>query len=58
MIVVWGSLWWGGDAGAVRHEVGRPRQPERETALGILQRRYAAGELTREQFEAMKRDIL
>lgn len=51
-------MWWGGDAGAVRHEVGRPRQPERETALGILQRRYAAGELTREQFEAMKRDIL
>lgn len=28
-----------------------------ETALDILKRRYAKGELTKEQFEAMKRDL-
>ncbi len=28
-----------------------------ETPLEILRRRYAAGELTNEQFEAMKRDV-
>lgn len=28
-----------------------------ETALDILKRRYAKGELTKEQFDAMKRDL-
>lgn len=28
-----------------------------DSALGILQQRYARGELTKEQFEAMKKDI-
>jgi putative membrane protein len=28
-----------------------------ETPLDILRRRYAAGELTKEQFEQMKRDV-
>jgi len=28
-----------------------------ETALDILKRRYARGEITREEFEAMKRDL-
>lgn len=28
-----------------------------ESALDILKRRYASGELTREQFEQMRRDI-
>ena len=28
-----------------------------ETPFGILRRRYAAGEFTNEQFEAMKRDV-
>ncbi len=28
-----------------------------ETPLEILRRRYAAGELTKEQFEQMKRDV-
>ena len=34
-----------------------PRVSRSETALEILRRRYAAGELTKEQFEQMKRDI-
>ena len=28
-----------------------------DTALEILKRRYASGEITKEQYEAMKRDI-
>ena len=33
-------------------------RPVRETPLEILKRRYAKGEITREQFEEMKKDIL
>jgi hypothetical protein len=32
-------------------------QPKEETALDILKKRYARGEITKEQFESMKRDI-
>jgi putative membrane protein len=31
---------------------------EHETSLEILKKRYAKGEITREQFEQMKKDIL
>ncbi len=36
---------------------GTPAQPARETPTEILRRRYAAGELTKEQFEEMKRNV-
>ncbi len=36
-------------------EPGSGREPE--TALDILKKRYAKGELTKEQFEQMKRDL-
>ena len=34
-----------------------PRVGGSETPLEILRRRYAAGDLTKEQFEQMKRDV-
>ncbi len=34
-----------------------PGTPPSETPLGILKQRYARGEITREQFEQMRRDI-
>jgi uncharacterized membrane protein len=35
----------------------RPPTPTSESALDIVRRRYAAGELTREQYEQMRRDL-
>jgi putative membrane protein len=36
---------------------GAPQSKEAETPLEILRRRYAAGELTKEQFDEMKRNV-
>ncbi len=61
MIVFWGLIIW-----AVARIVGgdrnRPGQPRGQggaapTAREILDRRYAAGELTDEQFAAMRRQL-
>ncbi len=42
-----------------RREWGGPsdHDPRQENALDILKRRYAGGEITREQFEQMRRDV-
>ncbi len=49
----WGGRppWWG--PGGHHREGG-----ESETALEILNKRYAKGEITKEEFEQMKKDIL
>jgi putative membrane protein len=42
----------------VRWLIDQPKSPgSGEAALDILKRRYAKGEITQEQFEAMKRDL-
>ncbi len=40
-----------------RQGESRPVEVSRETPLEILKRRYAKGEITREQFEEMKKDL-
>lgn len=50
VVLVWRLLDGGGRDGA-RHEGGG------ETPLEILERRYARGEIDRDEFERMKRDL-
>jgi putative membrane protein len=59
MVVFWGLVIVGGVA-LVRNlsDRGAGGQPKgSEAPIEILRRRYAAGELTKEQFEEMKRDV-
>jgi putative membrane protein len=42
------SPWWSRDERSA---------PRRETAREVLERRYASGEITKEQFEDMKRTL-
>lgn len=63
----WGNgpgmiLFWiiviAGIAVLVRMRAGRPGTRDgSESALEILKRRYARGEISREEFDRMKRDI-
>ena len=58
MLLFWGLII----AGAVlviRWLVDQTRSPAlgSETALDVLKRRYAKGEMTKEQFDAIKRDL-
>lgn len=42
----------------VRQVIGREPRSGTNRALEILQERYARGEITREQYEQMRRDLL
>jgi putative membrane protein len=59
MIVIWGLVIVGIVAlvRAASNRAGGPEPKNKETPVEILRRRYAAGELTKEQFEEMKRDV-
>jgi putative membrane protein len=47
------AIFW-----AVARATERPQQGERgESALEILRKRYARGEITKEQFDQMRRDV-
>jgi len=64
----WGWMWFGGIFGIVaaggyyfrrglgHKEVNRARRTGRD-AVGILRERYARGEITKEEFERMKKDL-
>src|SRR3972149_3129437 len=58
--VVYRGFGWGGGYGdhCDGHYSHRGSEEERETATEILRRRYAKGEITKEQFEQMKKDLL
>jgi putative membrane protein len=59
--VIYRGVWWGGGCGGhYGHysHYGYRSNEERENAMEILRRRYANGEITKEQFEQMKKDIV
>jgi len=58
MLVFWGALIVGAIL-VVRLFGGGslPRHEDRTTPLDILKRRYASGEITREQYEQMRKDL-
>jgi putative membrane protein len=49
VLVARGLMSWGRDTPSVKSE---------ETALDVLKKRYVSGEITREVFEEMKKDIM
>ena len=57
--VVYHVFRWGGCCGGPWGQSGHyGSEEEKETAMEILRRRYAKGEITKEQFEQMKKDII
>jgi putative membrane protein len=60
MIIVWivivGLIVWGVIA-LTRHTAKTPGGGEMRNPLGIARERYARGEITREQFEQLKKDL-
>lgn len=58
MIIFWGLVILG-VASIFKMVSGRSRSPEKgETALDILKKRYAKGEIAKEEFEKMKDDLM
>jgi len=55
MVIFWGAIIWL-IAWGVSQFSGRDRGSG-ESALDIARRRYASGEITREQFEQLQRDL-
>jgi len=56
MLVFWGALIVGAIL-VVRYLGGVPRSEAHPSPLDILKRRYASGEITREQYEEMRKDL-
>lgn len=56
MLVFWGALIVGAVL-VVRLLGGLPGRDGRTSPLDILKRRYASGEITREQYEQMRKDL-
>ncbi len=59
MVLFWGTIIVGAYflIRALTQSGGRMAQIESERPLDVLKRRYAAGEITREEYERMRRDL-
>jgi putative membrane protein len=55
MVVFWGAVIWAIVRAAMR--IGEGRREREESALDIARRRYAAGEITREEFDQLRKDL-
>jgi putative membrane protein len=58
MVIVWGLIIWG--VIALVHSLSHPEtgaSGHPESALEILRKRYARGEISKEQYEQMKKDL-
>jgi len=60
MVIFWGIIVWGVLALARGGFIRRPGPPSHTEprALDVLERRYASGELTDDEFERMRRVLL
>jgi putative membrane protein len=56
MVLFWGGLIWLIVWGIAR-ATGGGRAREGESPLDLARRRYAAGKITREEFEQLRRDL-
>ncbi len=61
MGMVWMFLFWGSIIAlavwVVSRLTGRSESPDRQTPLDIARSRYASGEISRDEFEQLKRDL-
>jgi putative membrane protein len=57
MLLFWGLIVVGLVLG-IRWLISQGREPRADSALDILKRRYARGEIDKDEYEAKKRDLL
>jgi len=50
ILAIYGIIW-------LFRAVSRPRLPQESTALEILKRRYAKGEISGEEYQRMKKEL-
>ena len=55
MVLFWGAIIWLIIWGVSR--LGGDQRPPHETPMDIARRRLASGDITREQFEQLRRDL-
>ena len=55
MLLFWGAVIWLVAWAVTR--VGGGRSTDSDTPLDIVQRRYARGEITRDEFEQLRKDL-
>jgi putative membrane protein len=56
MVVFWGIIIWA--VVTVAGRLGGDRSSDDDTAMALLERRYAAGEISKEEFEERRQTLL